>query len=149
MNIVHSRTLMIASGLAAALLAGCMPKATVENIRHAPVAAGVDGISERAVAEAIQRGGARTGWILAVDGKNRYLAVRREGRRKAEVAIEYNTHQYGIRYRDSQGFDHHWRPVADYGGAIINNERGRIHPAYNEWVRKLDAAIQAELGAAR
>jgi hypothetical protein len=51
-------------------------------------------------------------------------------RHVAVVEIEYDAASYSIRYRDS---------------ANLDARDGRIHEAYNEWVRKLDQAVRAEL----
>lgn len=126
-------------------LGGCVPLAVVENIKHAPPAAGVEVPSSQALRSAIQRASDRTGWKVTAVSEGQMALERGEKRRRATLAISYDANHYGIRYRDSEGFSYRWSPVADFGGTIIDGERGRIHRDYNEWVRELDLAIQQEL----
>lgn len=126
-------------------LAGCVPLATVENLQHAPPSPGIEVSSAAVVRSAIERAARETGWTVAEDSGSRMLLRRSEKRRAAVLAVAYDANQYGLRYHDSEGFAYRWSPVADYGGTIINGERGRVHKDYNAWVMALDRAIQAEL----
>ncbi len=133
------------TALVAIALGGCVSLPVVENIRHAPPATGVEVTSAQVVRSAIERASLRTGWKIVSDSEGQMVVERSEKRRKATLALSYDANHYGIRYRDSEGFSYRWSPVADYGGTIINGERGKIHRDYNEWVKAFDRAIQDEL----
>ncbi len=140
-----SRFIRLTSMCVALAVAACVPLATVENVRHAPPAPGVEVSSAMAVRSAIERAARETGWTVDEDSGSQMLVRRSEKRRVAVLDVDYDANQYGLRYRDSEGFSYRWSPVADYGGTIINGERGRIHRDYNAWVTELDGAIQRYL----
>lgn len=135
--------------LLAAALSGCTSLAVIENVQHAPPAPGVEIPSAQYLQSAIERAAYGLGWKVTEASGSRMLMERSEKRRKVVLVVTFDANHYALRYQDSQGFSYRWSPVADYGGTIINGERGKIHREYNEWVRALDQAIQAELAGAQ
>lgn len=82
------------------------------------------------VRTAIERAGRSLGWQMFAERPGVLggrLALRSHF---AAVEIEFDTAHYSIRYRESTNLD-----AAD----------GQIHPAYNQWVAKLDRAIREQL----
>ena len=82
------------------------------------------------VRTAIERAGRSLGWQLLAERPGVFSGRLSLRAHVAVIEIEHDDRTYSIRYRDSTNLD-----AAD----------GRIHHAYNEWIEKLDRAIQAEL----
>lgn len=134
--------------LLAAVLSGCSSLAVIENVQHAPPAPGIEIPSAHYVRSAIERAAGAAGWKITDVSADRMSVQRSEKRRRVVLAVTFDANHYALRYQDSEGFSYRWSPVADYGGTIINGERGKIHRDYNDWVRALDQAIQTELADA-
>lgn len=112
------------------LLPGCRKGVPIQDF-SSPMPL-VEKQPDRAVAAAIIRGGAMTGWEITpvrpgiMTGT---LVVR--GKHTAVVEITYDKTQYSIKYKNSINLEQ----TAD----------GKIHPNYNKWVATLDANIRREL----
>ena len=114
---------------ALALVVGCAPLAPLRNIENQPVstnrAASLDEIGNAIVRAGVslnmQMQKVRPGLINATN------AVRGLS---ATMEIKYDTKQYSISYKDSQGLK--------YDGT-------QIHRNYNGWVQNLDNRIRAQL----
>jgi hypothetical protein len=85
--------------------------------------------SMQQVQTAIQQAGTQLGWQLTAEKPGLMtgrLAVRTH---QAVVAIEYDTKQYSIKYKDS---------------VDLQAKDGTIHKNYNGWVQNLDQRIRAQ-----
>jgi hypothetical protein len=115
--------------LAALALAGCAAREPIATIAHASIPASKPArLSE--VAAAIQRAGKAAGWRMSAEAPGILVARRELRSHVAVVEIEHSTSAYSIRYRESVNLD---------------AGNGRIHRAFNDWVKSLDRAIQAQL----
>lgn len=127
-------------------IAGCAGPRIV-NIVDAPVKVQQSEITEEDVKKAIVQAGEGLGWTMRSESLRKLVGMLTVRDQSAIVAIDYDTKGYSIRYRDSTNLGYRWKPVSDYGGTIVlsGTDQGEIHKNYNDWVRKLDAAIKLEL----
>lgn len=82
------------------------------------------------VRTAIERAGRSLGWQLAAERPGLFSGRLSLRSHVAVVEIEHDAKTYSIRYRDSSN---------------LVTPDGQIHPAYNDWIEKLDRAIREEL----
>jgi hypothetical protein len=117
--------------IAALLASACASHEPIQDVIDAPIIARAGAsVSMGEVRTAIERAGRSLGWQLAAERPGIYggrLALRSH---VAVIEIEHDEKSYSIRYRDSTNLD---------------AAGGQIHPAYNQWIEKLDRAIRAEL----
>jgi 1-acyl-sn-glycerol-3-phosphate acyltransferase len=110
---------------------GC--RKSVPIVNHSSPIPLVQNVSDKQIAEAIIRAGAKTGWeITPTKDKTLFGTLHVRGKHRADVIISYNEKTYSITYKDSDNLDY---------------EGGNIHPNYNKWVSTLDANIRNELAA--
>jgi hypothetical protein len=130
-------------------LSACVP--SIVNIRDAPVKANGPNITDEDVKQAVIRAGQSLGWTMQNETPRRLVASQTVSDKTAVVAVDYNTKTYSINYRDSTNLGYEWGAIRDYGGTITNPSTGQglINKKYNEWVKKLDAAIQVEISQLR
>lgn len=144
---LHRDVHMLARCLVIAItLAGCAAPRIV-NIVDAPLKASRLDVTDDEVKQAIVRAGEALGWTMRVETLRKLVGVLTVRDETASVAIDYNTKMYSIKYRDSTNLGYKWKPISDYGGtiAISGTEQGEIQKQYNDWVKKLDAAIKQEI----
>lgn len=103
------------------------------------------------VKAAIARGASLARWIIADAGDGQMVASYAKGRHTASVTIDYTSDTYSINYKESAnlkyGIDSY---PHDFSNPTINQSATRpqiplIHPAYNEWVKRLADDIRFEL----
>lgn len=128
----HKKAFLLVGALALVLGAACAPLAPIQNYPNQPLTTNRP-VSLDEVGKAIRAAGAslrmqmqqvRPGVIQAT-----YIGTKA---RSAVMEIKYDTKQYSITYKDSQGMQ--------YDG---NN----ILKGYNGWVENLDKNIRAQLSA--
>ena len=131
MRFIRLKNVLLFVG-ALALVVGCAPLALVQNVEKQPVstnrAASLDEIGNAIVRAGVslnmQMQKVRPGIINAT-----YIPIGGRGA-SAVMEIKYDTKQYSITYKDSQGLK--------YDGS-------QIHRNYNNWVQNLDNRIRAQL----
>ena len=123
----RSATALIALALLA--LTGSAQAAYEEilNVSGSPIPAGVPTEKIRA---AIVTGGAQRGWVMQDEGPGHLLATLNVRSHTVRADIRFDGQTYSITYRDSEN---------------MKFKKGKIHGAYNKWVRNLDADIQRAL----
>jgi hypothetical protein len=129
-------------------LAACVP--SIVNIQDAPVKARPN-ITDEDVKQAVMRAGQSLGWTMQSETPRRLVASQTVSDKTAVVSVDYNSKTYSISYRDSTNLGYKWGAIRDYGGTITNPSTGQglINKKYNDWVKKLEAAIQVEISQLR
>ena len=97
------------------------------NIQAAPIPSG---LTPQQVEVAITNGGAQRGWVVERVAPGHVLATLNIRRHTVWADIRYGPSSYSITYKDS---------------ANIKFRKGKIHGAYNKWIRNLNADIQQAL----
>jgi hypothetical protein len=125
----------------------------IVNYRNIPItSAGAVPVRAEQVKQAIREGASTRGWKIADEPGNKMLAtlvVR--NKHTVMVEIAYSATRYSLVYRDSVNMKYHAeyspdpRTPAGRSAGIYAKGRPSIHPAYNDWVRQLKDAIDAEL----
>ena len=115
--------------LTAPLLSAC---SSSERIYH-PTTIIEQKLTRAEVRDVIVRCASAQGWWVDDRMPGLIKAVYRDGDKRAEIEIPYNAVRYSIRYRNSS-------KLRDDDSAF-----DEINEPYNEWVRKLDAAIHEAL----
>jgi hypothetical protein len=114
---------------ALALVAGCAPLVPVQNIESQPVSANRPASLDE-IGNAIVRAGASLSMTMQKVRPGLVTATYTSRGLSATMEIRYDTRQYSITYKDSQGLK--------YDGS-------QIHKTYNNWVRSLDSRIRVQL----
>jgi hypothetical protein len=114
-----------------ALIIGCVSNlAPLHNVESQPISAS-RAVSLDEVGKAIIRAGASiSGFQMKQVKPGLITATYARRGLSAVMEIKYDTKQYSIAYKDSQGLQ--------YDGA-------QIHKTYNGWVQRLDGRIKAQL----
>ena len=99
----------------------------VQNIEGSLVPAG---LSMEQVRKAIQRGGAKRGWIVRQTAPGHLIATLNVRKHMVQTDVTFDQSTYSITYRDSDNMKY---------------TEGRIHGRYNSWVHNFDGDIQREL----
>lgn len=110
--------------------AGCKKGVPVQN-QSSPIPLQQQ-VSDKKIAEAIMRAGARTNWEIYPAGHRTMTATLYSRAHTAMVTITYDDSNYYIRYKNSTN---------------LKYKDGYIHPNYNKWVSTLDRNIRRELAA--
>ena len=97
------------------------------NIQAAPIPSG---LTPQQVEVAITNGGAQRGWVVERVAPGHLLATLNIRRHTVWADIRYGATSYSITYKDS---------------ANIKFRKGKIHGAYNKWIRNLNGDIQQAL----
>lgn len=97
------------------------------NIQAAPVPGG---LSDAQIEQGIIQAGAQRGWVIEPVAAGLLLGTLNIRTHTVRVDIRYTASTYSITYKDSEN---------------IKFRNGRIHGAFNKWVRKLNADIQQAL----
>jgi hypothetical protein len=131
-------------------LSGC-GEPRIVNISDAPVISAASSTTDDDVKQAIVHAGEGLGWTMRTEARYKLIGTLTVRDQTAIVAIDYNTKTYSINYRDSTNLGYVWKPFSDYGGTITNvsTSQGQIHKNYNDWIKKLDAAIRLEISNLR
>lgn len=104
----------------------------VSNARLAPPAGTSPSVDD--VGRAIRAAGERLGWSMQDVRPGEMSGTLTVNRRHvAVVAITYDTSTFSITYQDSK---------------LLMKDGTVIHKSYNEWIRRLEAAIQEEVARA-
>lgn len=127
----HTKTVLLAMGCAALLLAGC-GTAPVYNVEESSIAVADRVYTQEEVRNAIVGAGRTLGWAMRDAGPGHLIGTLVLPRQMAQVDIRYSRQAYSIHYLDSENLR--------YDGAVIRSN-------YNEWIQSLDQAIQAQLAA--
>ncbi len=101
------------------------PLMNINSSAPASVAVSEDDM-RRAVLTALQR----RQWTVERADRGQIMAQYTRRGHQADITIPYTASTYAIQYRDSQN---------------LGYRDGKIHRAYNKWVRTLDRTIQQEL----
>ena len=80
----------------------------------------------------IERAGRIQGWEFEEVGPGKLIGIKRHGKHGAWVTIEYNEQSFSIRYRNSSN---------------LRQSGGKIHKAYNVWVKALENSIRREVSS--
>ncbi|MBK4717027.1 MULTISPECIES: LptM family lipoprotein [Tenebrionibacter/Tenebrionicola group] len=112
----------------AGALTGCARTAPITQV-HTTIGTGH---TQDQVKKAILKAGAERQWIMAEAGPGLIKARQQSRGHDAVISIPYSATGYDIKYADSRNLR--------AGG-------GKIHKAYNRWVRNLDKDIQLNLSA--
>ena len=121
MRFTRLKNVVVAVG-AAALIAGCAPLAPVRNIENQPISASKP-LTLDENGNAIVRAGATLNLQMEKPRPGVITATYSPRGTSATMEIKYDTKQYSITYKDSQGLQ--------YDGS-------QIHRNYNSWVRNLE-----------
>ncbi len=97
------------------------------NIQAAPVPAG---LTDAQIEQGVIQAGAQRGWVIAPVAAGHLLGTLNIRTHTVRVDIRYSSTSYSITYKDSDN---------------LKFRNGRIHGAYNKWVRKLNGDIQQAL----
>ena len=120
--------------LAAALLTACAVPVPVQNVDNATiVSAAGKPLSADQVKDAIVRGGASMGWGIKEAGPGKLIGTLVLRTHTAVVDIAYSPTTYSITYKSS---------------VDMREGGGKIHPAYNGWIKNLTRSINAQLALA-
>jgi len=122
----------LVSVAAVALIIGCVSNlAPLHNVENQPISAS-RAVSLDEVGKAIIRAGSSISGFQMKQVKPGLITASyaRGGGLSAVMEVKYDTKQYSITYKDSQGLQ--------YNGA-------QIHKTYNGWVQRLDSRIRAQL----
>ena len=119
------------AAVAVLALVACSSRQPIENFPNVPVAR-YDGsaLNEDMVRQAIIRGAASKGWVVAQSGTRELTATLNLRSHQAVIRIAYTARDYSITYQNS----HH-----------LEAANGKIHKNYNRWLANLNQAIAAEL----
>ncbi len=117
-------------GLAAAALVGCTNQ-PIYAVSEAPVET-FDGrpVTMAEVEQAIARAGAALGWRTHLAEPGLIVASYRWRGYTAVVQVAFGTKTFSITYRNS---------------ANLNYDGTNIHRTYNDWIRRLETSIRAQL----
>ena len=121
---------IIILAVAMTLAVGCRKGAPPHDYMGQPVPQVSAKITNDKVKDAIIRGASVRGWQVVPEQGNQLRATLYVRSHTAVVLIAYTTKTYSITYLDSTNLEY---------------ENGVIHPNYNNWVRNLQIAINAEL----
>jgi hypothetical protein len=117
---------------AAAAVAGCTIQ-PIYNVKDAPIVTADSKPASLTEAEkAIERAGAALGWQTYAARPGLIVATYRWRGYTAVVDVTYDERTYSITYSNSANLNY-------------NAAAGLIHPAYNDWVRRLETSIRAQL----
>jgi len=82
------------------------------------------------VGNAILRAGLKRGWAMYEETPGHIVATLDVRSHHVSVDIKYDQQNYSLNYNESRN---------------MNHDGANIHPKYNEWISRLNRAIQAEL----
>ena len=123
-----SKVLLTLFTLSALLLAGCKT-APIYEVTAAPIPAPAGKTLTMAdVEKAIVRGGMRAGWQVSPEAPGRASGRYNQGAHSTTVGIEYDTHVYSIKMRETS----------------VRSDGATVHRAYNTWVQGLERSINTE-----
>lgn len=128
-SVRYLTSLRWAGALCVLLLAGHV-QAAYEEIYNVDAATIPQGLTQEKIVQAIKTGGAQRGWVIDEQGPGHLLATLNIRSHTVRADIRYNTTSYSITYKDSVN---------------MKFKKGRIHGAYNKWVRNLEGDIQRAL----
>ena len=130
MRLDQFKNVLVSVG-AVALIIGCVSNlAPVQNVENQPISAS-KAVSLDEVGKAIIRAGASISGFQMKQVKPGLITASYAAREFSSVMeVKYDTKQYSITYKDSQGLK--------YDGT-------QIHKQYNSWVQRLDTRIKAQL----
>jgi hypothetical protein len=130
MRLNRLRNTVVAVG-AVALTIGCVSVvAPVSNLENQPVSVNKPSVTLDEVGNAIVRAGASLSMTMRKVRPGLITATYTPRELSATMEIRYDSKQYSITYKDSQGLK--------YDGS-------QIHKTYNNWVRSLDDRIRVQL----
>jgi len=130
MRLNQLKNVVVAVG-AVALTIGCVSVvAPVSNVERQPISASKPSLTLDEVGNAIVRAGASLSMTMQKVRPGLITATYTPRGLSATMEIRYDTRQYSITYKDSQGLK--------YDGS-------QIHKTYNNWVRSLDNRIRVQL----
>ena len=112
------------------LLLTSVAQAAYEEILNFQASPVPPGLSPEQIEKAIANGGAQRGWVVQSVTPGHMLGTLNIRRHTVRVDIRYTSASYSITYKDSDN---------------IKFREGKIHGAYNRWVRNLNGDIQQAL----
>lgn len=114
------------------LISGCRT-VPVRNIENAPIVTTSQAHPDmQKIGDAIIKAGTGLGWKMSQNEAGLIIGKLYVRTHSAEVKIIYNHKNYNILYGNSSNLKY-------------NSEKSTIHRQYNNWVQKLDIAIQREI----
>jgi len=118
--------------IAMLLISGCRT-VPVRNIENAPIVTTSQAHPDmQKIGDAIIKAGTSLGWRMSQEEVGQIIGKLYVRTHRAEVKIIYNHKNYNILYDNSSNLKY-------------NAEKSTIHRQYNNWVQKLDIAIQREI----
>ncbi len=99
----------------------------IYNVTSAPVPAG---LTAAQIESAVTTGGASRGWVVERQGEGHLLATLNVRSHTVRADIHFDLATYSITYRDSEN---------------LKFRKGKIHGAYNKWIRNLKRDIDRQL----
>ena len=103
----------------------------ITNLDNQPMPVQAQRLAFGELTQRIERIASATGWRIAEIAPGQLQAAYVRGQRAATVRISFNQSAYSIDFVSS---------------ANLDQEGGKIHRKYKEWVDALNAAIAAEVG---
>lgn len=113
--------------------AGCVTE-PIEDIHNAPVYITKPDYTPEDVEKGIMRAGLGMGWHMVKVAPGTIEGVLYKTPHIVVVTISYTTHEYSIIYKNSENMKY---------------SSGRIHQAYNRWIKELSTGIQMLLASQR
>jgi hypothetical protein len=128
MKPIKSTVVMLILAVSTLLVSACSTIQPIQTINNQPTP---KGLSKNQVAKAIKQACVLKGWHTQNQSSNVLVANYNKNHHYfVSVTIPYSAKAYSIHYRSSKN---------------LMAKHGKIHHAYNRWVRFLDQMIQVQL----